>query len=510
MHQPAPPRDMTRRTIRASASLLAGVAYSRAANLLMTVILARLLVPHDFGLVALGTSLLTILLAITDLSLANALIHRQDAEAADYDTAFTLGAIRGAILALTMIGGGAAMAQIYGDGRLFAICAGLAIRPLLSGLTSPYYIGYAKELRFGVVARTESIDFTAQLVVAVAVALLTQSYWAIVAGAVAASVADIIAAYWVAPYRPRLTLGRWKRILSFSVWVTLTQTISVVGMRFDNFVAGGVLGIARFGAYSVGNNMSAMVTQSAVVPLERVLFPGFAKIADDRARLAAAFQKAQTCLIAIGLPVGVGFALTAEPFVYLVLGPRWGIAALVIECIAPVLGLQMLFGPSTALAFALGETRRLFNRNLVMLAVRVPIVLAGLLLFGLPGLLAARIVSGTIMSLLNMLLVKALIGVGALAQIRVAWRSLVSGAVMAAAVLALRGVLPPLADPGRAALWLAMMIPAGALAYGLAHFGLWLASGRPQGGIEHEIAAMAGRLRARFAPGATEAAGTRG
>ncbi|MDB5561775.1 MAG: lipopolysaccharide biosynthesis protein, partial [Hyphomicrobiales bacterium] len=345
--------------------LVSGVYYGRLVNLLMTIILARILLPKDFGLVALSTTLLTMLMAVTDLSLANALIHHKDPKADDFDTAFTLGVVRGVLLAALMVAGGFAMAAIYGDQRLIAISAGLATRPLLSGLSSPYYVTFARNLNFGVVVRTEAVNYTAQLVVSVAVALLTHSYWAIVAGVAAASVANVISAHWVAPYRPRFTLASWRSIMEFSVWMTLAQPIVIIGGRFENFLAGGMLGVASFGAYNVGSNVSAMATQSATVPLERVLFPSFAKITGDPERLRAAFQKAQSSLFAIGLPLGVGLALVAQPFVYLVLGPKWAITADVIAFLAPVFGIQMAFGPTYALTFAMGATRTLFFRSVI-------------------------------------------------------------------------------------------------------------------------------------------------
>jgi PST family polysaccharide transporter len=384
---------------------------------------------------------------------------------------------------------------------LIAISAGLATRPLLSGLSSPYYVTFAKNLNFRVVVRTEAVNYTAQLVVSVAVALLTHSYWAIVAGVVAASIANVISAHWVAPYRPRFTLASWRKLMAFSVWMTLAQPIVIIGGRFENFLAGGMLGVANFGAYNVGSNVSAMATQSATVPLERVLFPSFAKITGDPERLRAAFQKAQSSLFAIGLPLGVGLALVAQPFVHLVLGPKWAITASVIEFLAPVFGIQMAFGPTYALTFALGATRTLFIRSVMLMIFRVPIVLVGLYFYGLTGLLVARVVSGLLESLVNIYIVRSLIGVSAWEQVRVTWRSAVSGLVMVAAVLMVRTLLPPVDSIATAILALLILVPVGAVTYVGAHILVWVAAGRPGGGIEVEIHKVfekyGGRLRRR-------------
>lgn len=484
----------------ASAWLITGFAYRRVIQLAITIFLARLLVPEDFGLVALAMTLLLMLTSITELSLFNALIHNREPTRADYDTVFTLSAARGIVLALVMIGGGLLMVAVYNDPRLFAVTAALGVKPFLAGLASPHYVTLAKELSFGKVAFLEGLAATGQLVASVAFAWLTGSYWAIVAGVLAASLIGLVSSYWCAPYRPRLSLAAWRNLMSFSGWMTLTQIVSVIGSRFDNFLAGGVLGTAIFGAYNVGNNVASLVSQSAIQPLERVLFPSFASIVDDKPRLRSAFQRAQSCLIAAGLPLGVGLALVAEPFVYVTLGPQWSVAVTVIQFIAPVLAVQIVFGPANAVAYALGATRTLFWRSSILLAVRLPLVFAGLLLYGLMGLLVARVVvGGLLVSTVNLYMVRDLIRVSPLDQLKVAWRSFASAAVMTAIVLAVQSAFPPISSFAHALEMLVILVATGAVSYCGAHAGLWLLTGRPGQGIEAEIATLAARFMDRLA-----------
>ncbi|TAU99128.1 lipopolysaccharide biosynthesis protein [Rhizobium leguminosarum] len=487
------------RALNASAILLFGVIYNRTVFLATTVVLARLLSPEDFGLVALGTSLLTILLAITELSLGSALIHQKEITEDDFHTAFTLGAIRGVLLAALMVVSGYIMAEAYHDERLIGVCAGLAVRPLLTGLGSPKYITYSKELSFGTVAFQEGLNFTIQFVVSVAWAYLTDSYWAIVAGTVAASVVGTVMTYMASPYVPKFSFRSLSKLLHFSIWLTLNQAVSAVGNRFDNFLAGGWLGIATFGAYNVGNNTAGLITQSAILPLQRVLFPSFAKISHDKQRVQSAFQRSQSSLFAIGMAVGAGQALVAEPFVYLALGPHWPVAILVIQVIAPILGWQIVFGPANALASALGETKMLFNRTLLLLIFRVPIVFIGLYFYGLPGLLISRAISGGIVvSIVNIYVVKKLTGLTLWDQLGVTWRSWVSGLAMAAVVLGLGANSAPISSHLDAAYALAWMISVGGIVYCGVHAFLWVVGGRSEIGIEAEIAKVLAKIYRRY------------
>ena len=391
------------------------------------------------------------------------------------------------------------MAAIYHDDRLFLLTAALGIKPLFAGISSPRYVVLAKTLNFRVVTLLEAMAAAAQVLASVGVAYFTHSYWAIAAGLLVASMVGLVTSYTSAPCWPRFSLASWRKLMSFSSWMTLNQIASVVGTRFDTFMGGGILGTAAFGAYNLGSNLASLVTQSAMEPLERVLFPSFATIAHDRPRLRSAFQRSQACLLAFGLPLGIGMALVADPFVYLALGPKWGIAAEVIHYIAPVLALQIVFGPQTALAYALGATRMVFTRSLVMLIIRVPIVFAGLWWWGLTGLLVSRVISGGfMMSIVNMYMINSLIGLSLWEQIRVAWRSLLSSGAMAVAVLLVATTFPPLRTAQGAFAELVVLVALGAVTYCGTHAALWLLTGRPDGGVEVELTRILGRLISRF------------
>ncbi|MDB5562333.1 MAG: lipopolysaccharide biosynthesis protein, partial [Hyphomicrobiales bacterium] len=142
--------------------------------------------------------------------------------------------------------------------------------------------------------------------------------------------------------------------------------------------------------------------------------------------------------------------------------------------------------------------RTLFIRSVILLVFRVPIILVGLYFYGLTGLLAARVVSGLLESLVNIYIVRSLIGIGAWAQVRVTWRSTVSGLVLVAAVLMVRTVLPPVDSITTAVISLLVLVPVGAVAYVGTHIIVWLAAGRPSGGIEVEIASRLHKLSGRL------------
>jgi O-antigen/teichoic acid export membrane protein len=465
-----------------------------------TLVLARLLTPADFGLVALATVLLTVLSSVTNLSLASALIHLEDPGKEHFHTAWTLNFGRSILVAIVFAGLSYPAAAIYAEPRLIPIMLVLAGTIVMGGLGNPRIVLFSKSLifwqEFVLATSAKLLSFIAAAVVAI----LYHSYWALVVGSVAAQLTSIAVSYICIPYRPKICWTKARELWFFSIWLTLGQILNTLHFRLDYLLIGGFLGRPALGYYTVGNDLSTMPTREATAPLMQTLFPGFAILTSDRPRLREAFKSAQSLVFCIAIPFGFGFALVADPLVRLVMGEKWLPATIVIQVLACVFALQTLTTPVQPLALALGETRRLFQRDLFVFLVRVPLVLAGMLLAGLSGIIYARIVSGTIGILANLQLGHRLIGVPMRSQLIANQRSLLSLAAMVAAVLGVRSQLSRTDDPVHLVLTIAALIATGAAIYVGVHAALWLAAGRPLG-PERQILAILALLLKKAAIG---------
>lgn len=240
------------------------------------------------------------------------------------------------------------------------------------------------------------------------------------------------------------------------------------------------------------------------MPLTQTIYPGFASIQNDPARLATAYQRAQALLTAVALPAGIGVAVIADPLVRLALGEKWAPVVFIIQALASVFALQTLGSLVQPLGMAKGATRMLFVRDTQMLLVRVPIMIAGLLLAGLPGVVVGRVFTGLCSAVVNMVLVRRLIGLPVMRQLHANLRALVAVAVMAAGVAFAAGQLPHTVDRPMLALHLATLVALGGFLYCAATFLLWEAMGRPVG-PETEVQAIFGKLLAKLRPAKRQA-----
>lgn len=489
---------MTARVGKASMWVALTRGFINVLGLFSMVVMARLLVPADFGLVAAASAIFAVLMAITDMSMAQALIAHRNPNRDHLNTAWTLGLLRGLTLALLLAIAAPFLARFFEEERLTGVLWVFAGSILLTGLANPRPILLQKELVFWQDFVLQVVARLLTLVVSVAIAWYYRSYWALVLGTVAGQFAAVALSYCILPFLPRLSLRHVRELLGFSVWLTLMKMVNNLNWRLDTLLIGKFLGAATLGLYSMGADVASFPVRETTRPLAAALFPAFAKMRDEPQRLRSAYQRAQTLLFALALPIGFGMAMTADLFVLLLLGDKWLPAVIVVQVISIVAALQSIQRPMQSLAMAVGSTRMLFWRSLGMLIIRVPMIVLGLYLAGLTGLVYARLVSGVCSIFASCWIVRELIGLGMRRQIFANIRSFAAVAVMILAVFGFRGVgafSPGWSDK---LLELCACLALGGASYFGALFGLWRLGGKPEG-AEAEIILLAkqaaGRLR---------------
>lgn len=465
--------------------------------LVSTFVLARLLTPDDFGLVAIATTILSVVGPVTELSLSSALVQQKDPQKEDFDSAWTMGVLRGILLFLLFALFAPLVADHYGDARLLSVMFAIGVSVLIGGCVNPKVALMTKQLDFWptfVVAVGQKII---GVVVGLVAAYALRTHWALLLGTLASQAAGLLISFWQVPYKPAFSLEKARSLLSFSVWLTLGQVINTINWRLDHMFVAYFQGARALGVYVVGDNLAAMPTREVIGPIEQTLFPGLVAVIDEPDRLKRTYQRAQALITAAVLPVGLIAALNAEPLVLLVLGGQWREAIIVVQGLAAVFAVQTLGSLVHPLAMAMGQTRMMFFRDLFAFVVRVPIIVAGAWMGGLSGIVYARVLTGLVAIAINIFVVKQMLGLGSLGQLLNSWRSLLSAAI---ASLAFFGVRYDSAV-WEAAPMFAQLLAGGILVmlvYCVSHFCLWVVAGKPVG-PESEIFSALRRKLARFA-----------
>ena len=442
------------------------------------VVLARILAPDDFGLVAIAASVVTIIEGLSALDVNKALIRHRDDDRSLYDTAWTLSVLRGLLSALIMI----VISRFVDDPRIASILVVLSLSPILTGLANPRFVMFERDL---VYSRLAILTLGARIlafVVTVAIAVLTGSYWALVIGMLAGALASLVLGYLLRPYLPRPSLARFSDIFAFSGWLSLTSVVTTLAMETDKIIVGRLLGITEAGYYFMTQRIGVLPTREFVSPLQRILFPSFSELAADTTRLRRAALESVNVIGSMSLPAGFGFALVAGDFVPLVLGDQWAPIVPLLVILVPYLGLRATLSMALPCVMALGRTRLLFGVSLVYAVIHLPLFIGCTAAFGLSGAIWSIVGAGVLYTALNAWMLHRALGLTPVELIVQLRRPFIAALAMVGVVLALRA-MPPLVSIVTGPSWVTLIgtTVCGAVVYTAGAATMWRVEGRPPG-----------------------------
>ncbi len=493
-----------RRTAFAGGLMVATRLGTRLLDLASLLVLARLLSPADFGLVAIAGGIVAVAEAALELPLNQALLRLETIEPHHHDTAFTLGALRCAVLYGLLLLAMWPLGIWFDDARLLPLVLVLGFGALSRGMVNPRLAEFQKTLSFW---RDVSMEVTGKVVgagIGISLAVLTHSYWSVAVASIAAPTATLIVSYALAPYRPRCSLASVHLFSASLGWLSLAQIISTATWQSERLLLGRFIPVARLGLFTTASDLSLIPFQAVFGPLLRPLLAAFHAVRHDEVRLARSYRMATRAVMALGLPILVGESLLAEPIVRVILGERWlGIAPL-LRWLAPSLIPGLFVLPAVSLVTAFGETRDLAARNAIEIAAKLPMLWLAYSAFGLGGVALSRVASEAVAAYFCMRVVRRMVGLPMRRQLSDAWPCLVATAVMALAVLCLRASAAlehaPIADLG-------VSVAGGAMVYFGVLSGLWHLTGRPDG-VEAVAAGLLTALRDRAGQGMGRPVGT--
>lgn len=483
--------SLRRKVIIASVWATATRWGNRLLGLVSIAILARLLTPDDFGLIAAALAFIGVAEALMSLGIDWALIERQDDDKKLYDSAWTLRLLKNILIAVLLLCGAGLAADYAGDQRIVPIIWVLAIGMLIQGLENIGVVNFRKHLNFEKEFLLQVLPKVVAVILSVVAALILQSYWALVIGLFGRWTLQTIVSYVLHPMRPWFSLERFDQIWGFSKWMIFNNIGNKLFHILDRFLLAGTLPKNQLAFYTVGSDTTSILTIEMAMPVSQVLLPSFAKLKHEKERLRQAYLKSLGIIMAISLPVCLGVSSVSYELTLLLLGDQWPAAVPIIQATAIVLVFQMFIGAGDPLVLMTGMVKHAGITAIVALIIFALLFFPVLGAAGIMGVIAWK---GLV--LLGRFLVISYFGLRRVEEPmitlwRLMQRPLLAAIVMYCAVLTI--------DTGALALIPALLIKAaaGGLTYTLVLLGLWQVSGRPDG-AEKEILELAqGRLGSR-------------
>ncbi|WP_157756897.1 lipopolysaccharide biosynthesis protein [Plantactinospora sp. KBS50] len=293
-------------------------------SVLVTFLLAKLLGPAEFGIVAMGTVLIMIVQTVLQQGLTSAIVQREGLTPDQVDTAFVVLAVGGVALTLLTIAIAPVWALVNREPQLTAVTIALAPTVLLQGLSVVPETLLRRELQFRAVAIRTLLAATLSGLLGLGLALAGAGVWALVGQQVASALISLVVLWLVCPWRPgrRPRLAALRELWAFSAHAANAGLGAMLSSRMDLIVTGLVFGPVATGIYRLAARLPDVIVDITVRSLQQVALPALSRLQHDRVSFARYLARLQHLGAVAGLPVLGVLAAVAGPLVRF-LGPQW-------------------------------------------------------------------------------------------------------------------------------------------------------------------------------------------
>ena len=486
-------------------SKTAGASIMRGASLMMlfklsersigfvsTLILARVLTPADFGLVAMAMSVVALMELMGAFGFDVAIIQKQNTERKHFDTAWTFNLIFSCLTAVFLLILTIPAADFYNEPRLHLMIPALAFGALIQGFENVGTVMFRKDMDFAKEFRFLLSKKVASFAVTITLALVFRSYWALIAGIVFGKTFSVVISYLVHPFRPRLSLAASHEFFHFSKWLFLSNLVLFIQNKADNFVLGRTVGAHDLGLYNIASEIAAMPSTELIAPINRAVFPAYAMLSTDLAALRTKFLEVFSVIALIAFPVSVGLVCVADTAVRTLLGPQWVMAVPLLQMFAVCGFASSIQSNMIIVIVALGQPRANTLMSAGMLVVYLPAMIYASINYGTMGAASVHMVMSMVVLIPLHIVFFRITGVRSRDYFGALLRPALAVLAMAAALYGLSGLVstalgvPPL-------LVLLVQVVVGGLVYAACLLGLWWLAGRPKVSAETDILRKVGQ-----------------
>ncbi len=378
--------DLKGRAVRGGLFTFAQQGTSFVLTSIMTVVLARLLTPADFGLVAMVTAITGLGQAFADLGLSEATIQRQEITHEQVSALFWINVAIGLGLMLVMIGLAPVLVWFYREPRLKSLTVVLSLTFLIGGLRVQHNALLQRQMRFAAIAIRNIVGVAIAVTTAIALAWRGAGYWAIVAYPLMLNSTAVMLTWIMVRWLPGMPRrgAQVRSLLAFGGKVAGSYLVNSLNRNADNVLIGWYWGASPLGLYSRAYNLLLLPVQQLNAPLGAIMVPAFSRLQNDPERFARYYLRAINLITWITTPLFGFLIVAAEPVIRLVLGKKWLAAAPVFEILAIATLAQMLFGPTIWLLVSRGQSGRMLKLSLILTPIIVGSYILGLP-FGIKG-----------------------------------------------------------------------------------------------------------------------------
>ncbi len=332
-----------------------------------TVVLARLLTPQDYGLIAMVTAITGFVALFKDMGLSMATIQKAEINHSQVSTLFWINVAVSLVLALILAVVAPVISWFYSEPRLTWITLALAGTFIFSGLTVQHQALLRRQMRFLILATIEIGSIGIGIATGIVMAWYGVGYWALV-GLPAATVLTNTVLVWVfCGWRPGLPVHRAgvRSMVAFGGHLTGFNTANYFARNFDNILLGRFYGASVLGLYSRAYNIMMLPISQIRNPLDSVAIPALSHIQNDSVRYKRYYIKLVTLLAFLTMPLMVFLFVCADQVIGLLLGSKWSGAVGIFKILCVIAFIQPVGTTWGVVLVSLGQSKRYFTWGII-------------------------------------------------------------------------------------------------------------------------------------------------
>ncbi|MEJ2195901.1 MAG: lipopolysaccharide biosynthesis protein [Ignavibacteriaceae bacterium] len=394
-----------------------GLLIDNGLDMIVKLILARLLLPKDFGIIGFAVVFMGMIKVFSDMGMSAALIQRkeEDLQPIDYDTAFWVGIAWGLFLAaiITFVVTPISI-SFFNEPLLNPIIPVLSINFILKPLTTVHIVNITREMEFKKIVLPQNISRIAAATIAVIMALTGFGVWSLVFQRVLTNIFLVLIYTYISPWRPKMRYSHasFKKIFSFGVYTTGTKIFNYLTGNVDYLLIGKMLGAQPLGVYTLAYNVTYVVRGQIMDVINKVFYPVYSKIQDDLVTIKKYYFKVIKYNCIATYPIMMGLILLAKPFVEIGLGEKWIEAIIPIKLMAGAGMVHLLTISNTTLLRGIGRPKLEMIMSIIKtMCVTVPFIVLGVIYNGINGAAAGLLASKTVIFFINNITLRKVAGI---------------------------------------------------------------------------------------------------
>lgn len=379
--------DIKKKSIKGGINTILSQVLSSGLNLLSTIIIARLVIPESFGLIAMVSTFTGFVLIFKDLGFSVATIQRTDVNQKEMSSLFWFNIGISSAISLLVAAFAPILVSFYDEPLLLHITLVMAVTIFISGFSLQHSALLKRQMRFKRLSYAHIFSTVISILVGIVMAYLKFDYWALVGLSFAYSLAYSIFVWLACDWRPSLVidLNQIKGIAKFGAGITGFDIVNYFSRNADNMLVGRYYGAGPLGLYSRAYQLLMLPLTQLRLPLNNVALPALSSLKNQQGRYRDFYARYVFTLAFFSMPLVAYLFVFSEEIVVLMLGKQWIEASYIFQLLAISSLIQPVAGTTGTVMITMGYTRRYFNWGVISSIITVGSFFVGIQ-WGIQGL----------------------------------------------------------------------------------------------------------------------------